>query len=476
MRDFIASTLVVAFAATLIGAQSPIVRNAEQVGFVDMSSGFAPLGVGGYRTAGKRYALVCRNAGGLDVVDTTDPTAPTVVANVPGGFRRVVTHVQYAIATTDNGPTAVIDMTDPVNPAIVATIGVGAHSLQVDGTRLYLCRQARGMLVYDLTTPTAPNAVGVLARVVHACNPEGNILYVHGQGEPPTEIFDATNPAQLVSLGGINTGKHSSDLYLAPGGKRILCTCDDFSGGHLQFWDVATPASPVLVGRYQTDASIAIHDIDVKGAYVYVCYYKDQFRVVDVSDVTNPREVAAWDTNPANIGPDHSDMFQTYPFHDAVYMTQMGPTPLGPKVGLHVIDFFPAFGAGAPGTGSVVPTIRWSFGPPSPGNTEFALRLRDARPGSVALLAIGASRAQWGARALPTTLGDFGAPNVTLHVSPDALIPVGVDAQGEARVALPVPAGIRGLQRLYAQWIVLDPGAPNATGIAASEAGELLVY
>lgn len=472
MRTLIALGLAVALA----GAQSPVIRNAEQVGFVDMSAGSGPLGVGGYRVGGKRYALVCRNAGGMDVVDATDPTAPTVVANVPGGFRRVVTHRNYAIATTDNGPTEVIDLTDPVNPARVATIGVGAHSLQVDGTRLYLCRQARGMLVYDLTTPTAPVAVGVLARVVHACNPEGNVLYVHGLAEPPTEIFDATNPAQLVSIGGIATGKHSSDLYRAPGGRQILCTCDDFVGGHLQFWDVANPAAPVLVSRYQTDATIAIHDIDVKGAYVYVCYYKDQFRVVDVSDVTNPREVAAWDTNPANVGAAHSDMFQTYPFHDAVYMTQMGPTPLGPKVGLHLIDFFPAFGVGAPGAGNVIPEIRWSFGPPTPGNGEFALRLRDARPGAVALLAIGASRTRWGARSLPTMLGDLGAPNVTLHVSPDALIPTVVDAQGSARVGLPVPIGIVGLQRLYAQWIVLDPGAPNATGLAASAAGELIVY
>ena len=72
---------------------------------------------------------------------------------------------------------------------------------------------------------------------------------------------------------------------------------------------------------------------------------------------------------------------------------QMTSTARGPR-GVHVIDFFPGFGQGSNGTGGAIPQIRWSFGPASPGNDRFALRLTNAAPDANAWLLIGRSRSE----------------------------------------------------------------------------------
>lgn len=453
-----------------------LTKNTKQIGFVNLGGfGSSTEGLWAYESGGKRYCLQTQASSGLHIIETTDAANPVLVRTVPGNYRKVHVFQNYAYASTDSGPTKIIDLTDPAQASVAGVLNTGGHTLRVDDTngRLYLNRSS-SMYIYDLlANPLAPNLLGIWSGGAHDCRPQGDTVYVNGFTGTPTRILDVSDPTQVVDLGTVGTGNHACDVYYTPSGKTILLTCDETTGGHMNIWDVTDPTQPQNLAMYQSNPQPSTHNVEVKGAYAYIAYYQDQLRILDLRNPSNPKEVGVWDNNRINTGSTFSDAWEVIPDHDAVYMNQMNTTAAGPK-GMYTIDFFPAFGNGSDGAGAVEPEIWWSFGPPSPGNSDFALRLTNAAPNSSAFLIIGASNTNWGPTPLPLNMSSIGAPNAELNVSVDVLIPVTTDANGNASVALPLPAGLQ-FATYYAQWAVKDAGAPNPGGWAFTKGGDLIL-
>lgn len=467
---------LLAFIATEVAAQDTAM-NTRRIGSISLPGSSGTKGLWSYETDGSYYCLQTRGSAGMAIIDMTDISNPTVVKNVSGNFRKVQVYENYAYATTDSGPTVVIDLSTPSRASVVGSMPTGAHTLRIDQSngRLYLNRSS-SLYIYDLTgDPTSPQLLGTKSIGAHDCRPAGDIVYVNGFQTNPTRILRVADPANPVQLGTLPNGNHASALYIAPNGDRILITCDEQTGGHVNLFDVNDPMNPQQISSYQTDdLTTSVHNVEVRGAYAYIAYYQDQLRILDLRDPSNPVEVGVWDNNRLNTGSTYSDAWEAIPTHDAVYMNQMNDTPAGPK-GTFAIDFYPGFGTGSDGKGSVGPQAWWSFGPPSPGNTRFALRLTDALPNTPAWLIIGSSNTTWGANALPMTMDIVGAPNASLYTSVDILIQTTTDAQGNASVSLPIPASVP-YTTFYAQWAVKDSGAPNPGGWAFTKGGELVIY
>ncbi|HWP29266.1 MAG TPA: PA domain-containing protein [Chloroflexota bacterium] len=79
----------------------------------------------------------------------------------------------------------------------------------------------------------------------------------------------------------------------------------DFGG--LRFWDVTNPAQPRLLSRYRTPRAqvdplqgpaepgrFSAHNPVVQGELLFVSWFSDGVRVLDIRDPAAPREVAAW--------------------------------------------------------------------------------------------------------------------------------------------------------------------------------------
>ena len=72
--------------------------------------------------------------------------------------------------------------------------------------------------------------------------------------------------------------------------------------GYLRIWDYSNLAAPVQIGQFRTPNSsrsrdvaagdYSIHNALVVGTDVYISWYSDGIRVLDVSDPTSPQEVA----------------------------------------------------------------------------------------------------------------------------------------------------------------------------------------
>ncbi|QDU66476.1 cytochrome-c peroxidase [Engelhardtia mirabilis] len=120
-------------------------------------------------------------------------------------------------------------------------------------------------------------------------------------------------------------------------------------------------------------------------------------------------------------------------------------------------------GPGHPGTGGVTP--RWiRTAPAAAGSPDFKLGLREALPGTTALLAISASQAPLGTTLLDASV--YVDPGKLLVAAATATAP-GPDGFGHATVPLPLPdaPALVGLG-LAGQWFVVDGGA--SSGIAAT--------
>jgi len=126
------------------------------------------------------------------------------------------------------------------------------------------------------------------------------------------------------------------------------------------------------------------------------------------------------------------------------------------------------FGRGCPGTGGISPTLSTS-GPPAIGASNFAIELHDAMSPGFGFFVVDATNAFWAGGALPFDLGGGCNLLVGTTVSVLHLIQGGGAGLGTSSQSFPVPmnpayAGYS----LFAQWGVVDAGAPNAYGLCTT--------
>lgn len=148
------------------------------------------------------------------------------------------------------------------------------HSVSANekGTRAYLSYWDAGMIMLDISVPEAPTFLG---RAKDPVTDEGNL------------------PSAVA----------------VPGERLAVTTDEDFSGiepggtwGAARIWDIADPTKPVQIGQFRTpnssssrsDGWFTVHNPQVRGNRLYLSWYSDGLRVVDISRPDRPREVASF--------------------------------------------------------------------------------------------------------------------------------------------------------------------------------------
>jgi hypothetical protein len=264
-------------------------------------------------------------ARGLMLWDVTDPTAPQELGLLDSGCCTRGVHEFEVRARADLGRTFAYasvpasEYDDPESPT---------------GRR---DQQGRGdFRLFDITDPANPFEVsdwGVLADLggptqpALGCDPDN----IFGHSVEPSDdgqlafvaywdsgfiALDVSDPAKPVFLGNTtypanaDGDGHSSQYDDA---RELLFTADeDFcktSGpatekgfGYLRVYDYGDFDAPVQIGEFRTPNSLGtddraagdytIHNPFLVGETLYVSWYSDGVRVLDVSDPTNPTEVA----------------------------------------------------------------------------------------------------------------------------------------------------------------------------------------
>jgi hypothetical protein len=250
--------------------------------------------------------------GGLTVFDVSDKANPV--------FRKTVTlagdttwNAVWAkgdalyVGSGKNG-VLVFDITDPADPKMLRGVpgdAFSVHTIYVDGDRMYA--QAAGVnqvLLFDVSKPLEPV---LLNRYTVPTDEYGygyphdsfayeNRLYINqmGQGYFVVDVSNASDPKPLGSYTydyEIYNPTHANAVGTF-GGRTIAFEGGENVNAHLRVLDVTDPAHIVKIGEYAMRAQTSIHNMVLVGKRLYVAWYVEGLRVLDVSNPTQPQEIA----------------------------------------------------------------------------------------------------------------------------------------------------------------------------------------
>lgn len=420
---------------------------------------FVFAAVWGYTAPDGREFAIVGEQNGTWIVDCTNPSAPVDVVTIPGpasNWREMTSFGSTLYSGSEHhGGVRVIDMANPSAPVdkgyIHANDWPNSHTLSIDTDtgRLYVNGTNNGQYVCDaLADPVNLPILGVnLLSYVHDCYVRNGRAYL---AEIVNGRFRIANPATLpfVTLGTRNTPGSFTHSTWATDDNQLCFTTDENSTGFLQAYDTRVASAPQALASYALPGHI-VHNVYGIGRTVYLACYTDGFHMVDGGNATSTiKQLAYFDTS--TIGGGFAGAWGCFPWTDSgvVYVSDM-------QRGLFVLRIerghLNRYGAGTAGPLGV-PRAHFEGGSAMVDSPNFRLELSQLTPNAPFALVLSDNQAN-----LPLL-------NVTLHVDPTNVVVVSglADAQGHARVPLPIPNDVGLTQgKVYAQ-ILTQNGAQLA--------------
>nr|BDT36374.1 lipoprotein [Myxococcus sp. MH1] len=239
--------------------------------------------------------------GGLAVFDVSNPRSPvqTAAISLPGdNFWNSVWAKGDAlyIASSASG-FIVYDISRPAEPLFVRSVATGgsggAHTVLVEGNFLYAMDPISGTFIYELTDPFDPVLRAVIPGGPHDAFVYEGRLYLSDSFDGYA-IHDLSNLEDIRELGRFTRpdGFSHHNAVGTFGGKTIAFEGGEFNASHVRALDVSDPANIAKIGTYKLRRVTSMHNLILRGNLLYIAWYHEGLRVVDVSNPTQMREVA----------------------------------------------------------------------------------------------------------------------------------------------------------------------------------------
>jgi hypothetical protein len=297
---------------------------------------------GTYDTPGRAFttpvvvgntAYVADLMGGLQIIDVSNPVAPTLLANfgMSGVARGVAVLDNMAYVAMGNSGLQIINVTNPaalVNLGSFNTVG-DATTVALSGTTAYVADSGAGLQIINVTNPAAPQLLGTFQTqgAAYGVTVVGSTAYVAGlygleiinisTPSVPTsvgayaspnaygvavvgnkayvaakfglEIIDISSPGTPTRLSSLDLGYQSYGVVVV-GNTAYLAN----SAVGLQVIDVSNPRSPVLLNTYDT-TGVAL-GVAVNGNMAYVSDFYSGLQVINLPNPANSPFSTATDT------------------------------------------------------------------------------------------------------------------------------------------------------------------------------------
>ena len=264
---------------------------SDSVDLFDVSNPTQPVLLGSWAPGGEGLdsiavggdlALVGAKDAGTYVLDVSDPTQPTPVANIP------VTAPDWARGVEISGTTGFVgviapfggllggdapfgeirsyDLADPLNPVLLDTVTAQAPIRTfLDGNRLFAAG-GDAFSLFDVSDPSAMTVTGsyagspLLFDINDVCA-SGDLAFVSNRDEPGAviDLSDPASPFPIAPFGSLG------DSVFAVG-QTVYIASSRF-GGWLSVFDVGNPLAPVELGA-DFDLGIALSVVS-DGELVY---------------------------------------------------------------------------------------------------------------------------------------------------------------------------------------------------------------
>ncbi|WP_233271344.1 Calx-beta domain-containing protein [Microcystis aeruginosa] len=260
---------------------------------IDISNPAAPTFKGNYNTSGLavgvqvvgNYAYVADSSSGLLIIDISNPATPTLKGNYDtSGYANDVQVVgSYAYVADEGSGLQIIDISNPAAPTLKGNYDTSGNAwdVQIVGNYAYVADAYSGLQIIDISNPATPTLKGNYnTSYAYDVQVVGNYAYV-ADDYSGLQIIDISNPAAPTLKGNYDTSGYAWDVQVVG---NYAYVADGLSG--LQIIDISNPAAPTLKGNYDTSGYAL--DVQIVGNYAYVADGGDGLQILDVSEFTNP--------------------------------------------------------------------------------------------------------------------------------------------------------------------------------------------
>jgi choice-of-anchor B domain-containing protein len=425
-------------------------------------------GIWGMVVGGRELAILPARSGTF-VYDCTNPASPVQLGSVITGsapstgifWREATGFGNYAYVSSEHQNVQAIDVSGAA-PVLANTFGGRGHSISIeaDARRLWVNGGAiNGARIYDLAASATnpPLLTSYTSAYVHDCYPNGGFAYLAQINAGNFRILDLSAFPTLTPLSTVTTPGAFTHNCWTNKDATLLVTTDESRGGCLAFYDIRNKSAPIQLSTWCSPTGATVHNAFIKGKVVMLSSYTEGFYAVDISDPTNPRLIASYDTS-IRTGNGYNGCWGCFPLQPSgnVYLADM-------ETGLFVVEptcGVPTwYGTGTAGTGGKTPAIDYAGGFAQVNRSTFQLECTDMAANAPLALFLGT--------------GSASIPVFGIHVNIDVTLPyvqvlAGADAQGRFAVTVPIPNQASLANRaIYAQVVTADAAGPQ--GLAASQ-------
>lgn len=230
---------------------------------------------------------------GLRVLDVTDPVRPAEIGSVfPFNYALgVVVSGRYVYVAAGGAGLLIADVNDPSRPVEIGRYDTPgyAYGLFLIGSTAYIADAWGGIHAVDVSNPALPVLLGVCSTPGWALSVAavGTTLYV-ADGADGVRLLDVSNSASMHEVGAYTGGGFARRVTTAG---SMLYVADTDQG--VQIINAISAAQPVNVGGYGELAEARW--VTVVGNYAYIAGGKaGNMAIIDISDLTNPRQVSVF--------------------------------------------------------------------------------------------------------------------------------------------------------------------------------------
>jgi hypothetical protein len=247
------------------------------------------------------YAYIVAVNEGLRIIDVSNPMLPREVAHYDGyddtlgrqlGYAAdIVVRDSYAYIADVNTGLWILDVNNPRQPRLIDRDGsqIDAVAIDIEGDFIYQVDNDFGLGIYDISDPSQTRLVGFvdIGTSYDVFAREG-LAYVTGEYEDTSAVYiiDVSQPTKpaIISVIPARAGSvYADDRYA-----YVVSPRDGLS-----IYDIQQPASPVLVSELYVPGAIRLVR---SGSQAFIGARQYGVRALDISNVTNPGVVAAYDT------------------------------------------------------------------------------------------------------------------------------------------------------------------------------------
>ena len=266
---------------------------------------------------------------GTHFFDVTDPQNSTEVAFVAGSYtgsgvihRDFHDYNGYLYVVCDEGSTSTLQIMDISNlPNSVSTVYDSdslfqkSHNIFIDtaSAKLYVCAvkhnnpsSFKAMEIYSLSNPILPNLIYTYDEVghVHDAYVLNDTAYLNC-GNDGFKIVDfhyldlpgGMAPTELATLTSYPDAGYNHSGWLSDDGNTYAMQ-DENHGYDVKLLDVSDFNNISVISTFNSgmNAQCMAHNGIIKGDLLYLAYYHDGLRIIDISDPSTPTQVSNYDT------------------------------------------------------------------------------------------------------------------------------------------------------------------------------------